>query len=274
MAASKNSAREAREAREARDRLRRYNARQEVHTRQVRRRRRDNIGAVSGVVLVAALATVTQLLYFNGGPGTPVPSASASAAEATPSATASPTPGQNVGNVPAPTFAEGRTWTGSMTLNGNVELGVSLDGAAAPQAVSSILADSTTGYYVGKTCHRLVIGDTAGLIQCGSLDGTGATDPGYSFGPIENAPADGIYKAGTIAMARAGGDAYSNGRQFFIVFQDTSLPADAAGGYSVVGSVSSGLDSLVAQIAAAGTSNGQSDGPPVVPTTISAFAIQ
>ena len=265
MAASKNTEREAREARE---RLRRYNARQAVHAHQVTRRKRDNLFAIGAVVVVAALATVGQLFYFNGGPGTPtpVPSASASAEAETPA-------GTNVGAVPDPSVAEGRTWNGAMTLN-DVALDFTLDGALAPQAVSSIVTDSSSGYYIGKTCHRLVQGDTAGLLQCGSLDGTGASDPEYSYGPIENAPADGVYPAGTIAMARGGDNAYSNGRQFFIVFKDTTLPADTAGGYTVVGTVTSGLDSLVSQVALGGTSNGSSDGPPLVPTTITGLTIQ
>ena len=266
MAASKNTEREAREARE---RLRRYNARQAVHEGQVKRRRRDNVFAVGGVIVIAALAAVTQIFYFNGGPGTPTPAPSASA-----SADADIPTGTNVGDVPDPSFAEGTTFTGSLVLNGTVNLGITLDGSLAPQAVSSILADSLTGYYVDKTCHRMVETDTAGLLQCGSLDGTGASDPSYSYGPIENAPADGLYPAGTIAMARAGGDAYSNGRQFFIVFADTTLPADSAGGYSVVGQVTSGLDQLIAQIATPGIAGGATDGAPVVPTTITSLTIQ
>lgn len=263
MAPSKNVEREAREARE---RLRRYNARQAVHEQQTKRRKRDNLFAIGAVLVVAALATVGQIFYFSGGPGTPTPEPSASATTAP--------EGQNVGDVPDPSFAEGTTFTGELVLNGSVTLGITLDGNLAPQAVASIAADSLTGYYVGKTCHRLVESETAGLLQCGSLDGTGASDPSYSYGPIENAPADGVYPAGTIAMARAGGDAYSNGRQFFIVFQDTTLPADAAGGYSVVGQVTSGLDSLIAQIANAGIADGAQDGAPVVPTTITSLTIQ
>ena len=261
MAASKSTEREAREARE---RLRRYNARQAVHENQQSRRKRDNIVAVSALVAIAAVATVLQLFYFNGGPGTPIPEPSASAAPVV--------EGQNVGDVPDAGFAEGKTYTGSLVIN-DIPLDITLDAALAPQAVSSMLADSLTGYYIGKTCHRLVSG-TAGLIQCGSVDGTGATDPTYSFGPIENAPVDGVYPAGTIAMARAGDDAYSNGRQFFIVYQDTTLPGDSAGGYTVVGSVTGGLDSLIAQIAAAGTADGSSDGAPLIPTTITSFTIQ
>ena len=114
------------------------------------------------------------------------------------------------------------------------------------------MQDVQSGYYPDKTCHRM--GDTPGfeLLQCGSIDGVGGPDPAFHYGPVENAPADGVYPAGTIAMARAGGDAYSNGHQFFVVTGDTSLPADAAGGYTVVGTVTSGLDQLIAAIMSQG----------------------
>jgi peptidyl-prolyl cis-trans isomerase B (cyclophilin B) len=98
VAPSKNSERE---AREARDRLRRYNARQAVHAHQVTRRRRDNIIAVAGVLLVVGLATVTQVFYFTAGPGLPKPKPSPSSSTAPsssiapsspPTPSASPTP--------------------------------------------------------------------------------------------------------------------------------------------------------------------------------------
>lgn len=267
MASSKNTARE---AREARDRLRRYNARQAVHENRLKRRKRDNLFAIGAIVIVAALATVGQLFYFNGGPGTPTPVPTASATE-TPSAE-----GQNSAGVPSPDLAENRTWTGELDLN-DVALGIELDGAAAPQAVASFIQGAQDGYFDGKTCHRLVRATGAGLLQCGSLDGTGASDPSYTFGPIENVPADGIYPAGTIAMARTADNAYSQGRQFFIVFEDTMLPTDSAGGYTIFGTVTSGLDQLVAQIADGGIvpgANGANDGAPVIPTTITRLTIQ
>lgn len=253
-----------RAAREARERLRRYTARQAVHDKQVTRRRFDNLYAVGGVIVVVALATVTQLFYFNGGPGTPTP---------TPSATAETPLGENVGDVPDASVSQLRTWTGTLDL-GEIALGIELDGAAAPQAVASFVTSAATGYYEGTSCHRLVLSESAGLLQCGSLDGTGASDPSYSFGPVENAPIDDVYPAGTIAMARVADDAYGIGRQFFIVFQDSTLPADAAGGYTVIGRVTSGLDELVAKVAAAGIVGGAQDGAPVVPTTISGLTIQ
>lgn len=264
------SSRQQREQREARERLRAYQARQEVHESQTRRRRRDNVIGIVGGVLVAALAITTQVIYFTAGPGAPAPAPSASPS---PSADA----GQNVG-APDASLAEGRTWTGELVLNDDVTLGISLDGAAAPQAVSGWVQDVQDGYYVGKTCHRLATAETFAFLQCGSLDGTGAGDPDFSYGPIENAPADGIYPAGTIAMARASGDAFSNGHQFFILTADTTLPADAAGGYTVVGTVTSGLDQLIQNITSAGidptTAGSDGTGSPLVPTTITSVTLQ
>lgn len=217
-------------------------------------------------VLVIALATFTQVLYFTSGPGVPPP---APVESMDPEA---PETGQNAEAVPDSSLAEGRTWTGELTLN-EVALGIELDGAAAPQAVSAFIHDVQAEYFTGKSCHRLTDGGFF-VLQCGSIDGAGSGDPDYTYGPIENAPADDAYPAGTIAMARAGGDAYSNGHQFFIVYDDTTIPADAAGGYSVIGTVTSGLDELIDSVAAKGVVDGASDGAPTVPTTITSVSVE
>ena len=266
MASTKNAARQAREAKE---RLRRYNARQAVHAHRSRRARRDNIMASIGLVIIVALATVTQVLYFTAGPGLANSKATPSAS---PAATPSPQAGTNVGDVPDPSLAENRTWTGELVLN-DVTLQISLDGAAAPQTVSAFIQGARDGYFTGKSCHRLT-DEGAKLIQCGSLDGSGASDPSFSFGPIENAPADGKYPAGTIAMARAGDNAYSQGHQFFIMYEDGTLPADSAGGYTIFGQVTAGLDQFVSAIAAGGIAGGAHDGAPVVPTTITRVSVE
>ncbi len=265
--------RQDREARQARERLRAYEARQEVHRRQVGRRRRDNLIAVAAVVVVAALATVGQVSYFGSGPGKPVakPSSSASATP-TPSASAA---GSNLG-APDKSLAADRTWTGTLTLN-KVAMDISLDGKDAPQAVSGFVRDVQDGYFVGKTCHRLAQSTGFGIIQCGSFDGAGGEDPSYHFGPIENSPSDNVYPAGTIAMARAGNDAYSNGHQFFIAFDKSTIPSDSAGGYTVIGKVTSGLDELKSQIVAGGIDpgpNGDTDGAPKTATSITSVTIE
>ncbi len=262
-----------RAAREARTRLRDYKARQTAHTERIRRRTRDNVLAAVVVVVLIAGVTAAQLFYFSSGPGAPVASA---AATATPSATPSPsdtaTAGQNTGDVPASTIAEGRTWTGTMTING-VPLGIQLDGAAAPQAVSAFISQAQSGFFTDTSCHRLT---TSGIfvLQCGDPTGTGTGGPGYSYGPVENAPADDVYPAGTLAMARQSGNGYSMGSQFFIVYGDSTIPSDTAGGYTVLGTVTSGLDQLESGVIAAGTADGSADGAPATSAVITNVTVQ
>ena len=267
MASSKNQEREAREARE---RLKRYNARQAVHTHQISRRKRDNLFAAGVVIVVAALATVLQVFYFTTGPGKPSPAPSPS-----PSASAPGT--ANVGEVPPPELSEYRTWTGQLDLN-DIPLTFSLDGALAPQAVAAFVADVQSGYFVGKTCHRLVDDETAGLIQCGSENGDGLSNPSeYGYGPVENAAADGNYVRGTIAIAN-NGSPYGQGHQFFILFADSVLPDQGSGGYSVIGTVTLGLDQLESQIVGGGLTPSNpdypTDGAPKVPTSITAATVK
>jgi peptidyl-prolyl cis-trans isomerase B (cyclophilin B) len=255
--------------REARDRLRRYQARQQVHTRSLARRMRDNWIAAIALVVIAALATTAQVLYFSSGPGAPEPEASASATPE-PEETAT---GENTGEVPDASIAEDRVWTGELALN-DIPLGIELDGSLAPQGVSSFISLAQSGFYEGTTCHRLTTSEGFSVLQCGDPSGDGTGGPDFRYGPIENAPADDVYPAGTIAMARQSGNAHSMGSQFFIVYGDTTIPSDAAGGYTVLGKVTSGLDALTAEITDAGTADGSADGAPAVPTSITGITLQ
>jgi peptidyl-prolyl cis-trans isomerase B (cyclophilin B) len=261
-----------REARQARERLRAYQARQAVHEKKTKRRVRDNLMAGIGLAVIVVLAVATQLLYF-AGPGKPVatpkPTPSATAAACPPAADPA-----NQGTVPAASVSECRTWTGSLTLN-KVKLGIELDGKAAPQAVASTVDLIKKGFYTGLSCHRLTNGGFF-VLQCGDPNGDGTGGPGYTYGPIENAPVDNVYPAGTLAMARSGGNAASQGSQFFIVYDTTTISSDTAGGYTVIGKVTSGLDELKTQITDKGVKAGSSasDGSPVVPTTITQITVQ
>jgi len=278
VAPSKNTERE---AREARDRLRRYNARQSVHTHQSKRRTRDNVLGIVGLVVVATLATLTQIYYFSAGPGKPHPSASASSS-ATASATPTPTAtaGANVGAVPSKSVAEDRTWTGDLTLN-SVKLGISLDGKAAPQAVASFVTDVKDNYFDGLLCWRLTNSPGFDVLQCGTSSATGEDSTDYSFGPLENTPSDNVYPAGSIVEARTSDNAYGSGHQFFITYKKTTIPADSAGGYSIFGHITSGLSDLNSQITSkgikkpgTGATTTTSDGPPVVTTKITSVTIK
>lgn len=265
------------EAREARARIRGYNARRTVHEHRVKRRVRDNIIATVALVVVLGAATAAQVFYFSGGPGTPKPTASASAS-ASPSAaadgcgTTGATTGSNTGDVPPTSLAEGRDWTGTMTIN-DIALDLTLDGKCAPQGVSSFISLAEKGFYNGVSCHRLT---TSGIyvLQCGDPKGDGTGGPGYSYGPVENAPKGDVYPAGTIAMARQGGNGYSNGSQFFIVYQDSTIPSDAAGGYTILGNVTDGLDNLISGVTSKGVEGGTGDGAPAVPAKITSVTVQ
>ena len=198
----------------------------------MRRRIRDNVIAVVALVVVLALATVAQLFYFTGGPGTP--DAPSRRADARPRRARRR---ERRATCPSADLAEDRTWTGTLTLN-DIPLGIELDGAAAPQASSravSLVADGLLRRHDLPPPRPR--DEHLGCCSAATPTATATGGPGYSYGPIENAPADGVYPAGTIAMARQAANAYSQGSQFFIVYEDTTLPADAAGGYTVVGTV-------------------------------------
>lgn len=173
-------------------------------------------------------------------------------------------------SAPDPATAQDREWTGTLALNDG-ELGVTLFGDKAPKAVASFLHLSEIGYFDGTKCHRLTTGGFD-ILQCGDPTATGSGGPGYTFGPVENAPADELYKRGVLAMARTS-DPNSNGSQFFIVYGDTTIPAGTAGGYTVFGEITSGLES-VEKIAAQGTVGGQQDGAPAAPAVLGAASFK
>ncbi|WP_347338545.1 peptidylprolyl isomerase [Cellulomonas sp. WB94] len=201
---------------------RRYEKWQQRQAEHKARRRRLQVivGSLLGVLLVAVGVGVAVAVTNDQ------PSAAPSA---TGSASASPS---STRTLPDASIAGARTWTGTLTLNGGA-VAIELDGAAAPQAVANFVTLAQDGFFNGTVCHRLAL--SIHVLQCGdptatgdsTSDGTGG--PGYAWGPIENAPADGVYPAGTIAMARQSNDGSSMGSQFFLVYQDTTIPADSAG---------------------------------------------
>jgi peptidyl-prolyl cis-trans isomerase B (cyclophilin B) len=263
---------QARDNREARERLRLYQARQGLHDRQRRRRLRDNVVGIGALVVVAALATGSQLA-FAGAQGRDASASASASASATPTPSASAT-AANTGDVPSKSIAKDSTWTGTLTLNKDVELGIELDGKRAPQAASVEIDLIRKQFYNGTTCHRLADSTGFEFLQCGSANGDGTGDAGFQYGPLENVPADGEYAKGTIAIAR-GSSAYSQTTQFFIVYGDTTLDG-STGGYTVVGKVTSGLDDLVSDITSKGISSPGADGTgePKVATTITGATIR
>jgi peptidyl-prolyl cis-trans isomerase B (cyclophilin B) len=232
-----------------RRRLEKWQERQ-ARQRAARHRRNVIIGSIgaAAVVVVAVAVAVAQ----SGGSGADEPTT-------TPTPVPTVTTPVNSDLVPDPSLAEDRAWTGTIaTTHGDLE--IELDGAAAPQAVANFVTLAADGFFDGTSCHRLTTANIY-VLQCGDPQGDGFGDPGYRWGPVENAPADDLYPAGTIAMARGSNDAWSMGSQFFLVYDDSTIGSDSAGGYTVFGKVTSGLDVLQA-IADEGTADGSTDGPP------------
>lgn len=257
-----------REREYARRRLEKYEQRQRERAAVAARRRRSAvIAAAVGAVVVVAAVVAFQLVDRGRASDTvaaavsdeasTAASTTAPASEATSAAPVTsalcPDPAPGAVSDPVQLDEVPAKDDGAYTVTFGTSCGdvvATLDGAAAPQAVGNLVGLAEAGFYDGTPCHRLT---TSGIfvLQCGDPTGTGQGGPGYSWGPIENAPADDVYPAGTLAMARIGGDGNSMGSQFFIVYDESTIPSDAAGGYTVMGSVTSGLD-IVQKLAESG----------------------
>ncbi len=263
----------------AREKYERQESRRAAHAQH--RRRRQQITAIV-VVVVLLLGSLAWILVARSGD---VPTASA---EASPSAAASSDPkaeptGEAEGSLdcapPGTPRADSLSWEkapdaapaagSSIVLNTNCgDITIALD-PEAPKTIASEAFLASEGFYNSTTCHRLT---TEGIyvLQCGDPKGDGTGGPGYVV-PDENLPTDVAegdvsYPAGTVAMANAGPG--TSGSQFFIVYQDTVLPA----GYSIWGRVTSGLE-MVQEIAALGVSGGSTDGAPSQPVFIESATV-
>ena len=171
---------------------------------------------------------------------------------------------------PPASLAEDKTWDLAIeTTCGPIE--IRLDGAAAPQAVASTIFLARNCFYDNTACHRLTT-ESVFVLQCGDPTATGGGGPGYGYGPIENAPAGNVYPAGTVAMARQGDKGDSMGSQFFLVYKDSTIPSDSAGGYSVIGTIVGGLDT-VEKVAAGGVLGGGTDGAPLRKVSITSTTV-
>lgn len=166
-------------------------------------------------------------------------------------------------DLPEPHPGEPATVTATLeTTCGDIVL--ELAAADAPQTVASFQFLADEGYWDDSPCHRLT---TQGIfvLQCGDPTASGQGNPGYGYG-IENAPEDGAYPPGTLAMARTQ-DPNSNGGQFFIVYDDTRLPVQG-GGYSIFGQVTDGLEIVEAVAAQGGSTDDPNGSPPAQPISI------
>ncbi len=167
---------------------------------------------------------------------------------------------------PKETINPKKSYTIALETNcGTIE--IATDPSKAPITTNSEVFLTKQGYYDDTSCHRLT---TEGLfvLQCGDPSASGSGGPGYKIAD-EHLPADGQndYPAGTVAMANAGPG--TSGSQFFIVYEDTTLPP----AYTIWGKVTKGLD-IVKQVAAQGTTDGGTDGTPAQPVFITKGSVR
>ena len=250
--------------------------------RAERHKRRMLIGW--GIAALVGVLAVAALVFWPDSSSNDVadPSASTSASpapsasgdtNASASASASPVAVKGCGDAPTPP-TDPKSWDKApemqlkegtdyqLVLNTNCgEIVIDTYAAKAPETVNAMLWLAGQGYFDSTLCHRLVTGGIK-VLQCGDPTATGTGGPGFTI-PDENLPAEsGVnYPAGTVAMANAGSG--TSGSQFFIVYEDTTLPPN----YTIWGEVGSGLD-VVTKIAEAGVAGGGTDGTPAAPIGI------
>jgi peptidyl-prolyl cis-trans isomerase B (cyclophilin B) len=144
----------------------------------------------------------------------------------------------------------------TFTLKTNCgDIVIEADGIKAPVTVIALAALANGGFFNQSLCHRLTTNNIY-VLQCGDPTATGSGGPNFSYRD-ENLPqaAEANYPAGVVAMANSG--ANTNGSQFFIVYEDTSLPPS----YTIWGKVTKGLE-IVQAIAKEGVVGGKYDGLP------------
>ena len=252
-----------RQRRRARERYERQQEQRLLRRRKIRQR--FGIGLV--VVLILGLA-VGLAVAFAGGP--------ASKPTAKSSATASPSASNSAAAVAEPAHHCTYTVTDQTskpslppatpdykaaykaTMNTSVgKIQINLLNSKATCAVNSFAHLAAVNFWNSTQCHRLSTDGGLYMLQCGdpTASGTktlscstptlGSGGPGYRFADENLTGA--TYKAGTVAMANSGPN--TNGSQFFLVYKNTSLPAN----YTPFGTITSGLD-ILQNVAKAGTS--------------------
>ena len=152
---------------------------------------------------------------------------------------------------------------------------IEFDAERAPCTVQSMAFLASEGYFDGTNCHRLVTSAGLRVLQCGDPKGDGTGGPGYvvpdefptDLEPVETDFGEAVkYTRGLVAMANAGPG--TTGSQFFLVYGDSTLPAD----YTVFGTMDAASLATVDKVAEGGvrpgSANGPEDGTPVTPVEI------
>jgi cyclophilin family peptidyl-prolyl cis-trans isomerase len=161
---------------------------------------------------------------------------------------------------PPACLESGSSYEAVVTTNKG-EFTIALDPESAPVAANNFVFLARNQYFDDTVCHRII---PDFVVQCGDPTATGTGGPGYTI--VDEPPAAGQYQVGSIAMAKTAAPD-SAGSQFFIVTgpNGAALPPE----YALFGQVVDGLDTTVAEMAAAGTP----DGTPTEPIEIQSIRI-
>ncbi|MDR3116618.1 MAG: peptidylprolyl isomerase [Bifidobacteriaceae bacterium] len=229
------------------------NSRKELLLEKQRQKNKRNLVnlLIIGLSTVAVIGGLIVAYHFTSPSTYQGQSPSPEATTPTPSESAASAPvseseqtGQNQGSVPDKAIAENKDWDAVLHTSLG-DLSITLLGSKAPQAVANFIDLSRNDWWSKNDaqCPRVTT-ENVYILQCGAPKGDQSGGPGYSFGPVENAPSDNIYKKGYIAMARSD-SAFSNGSQFFIIYQDSNFPPGGGNaGYAVFAEIKGGLDNI------------------------------
>jgi cyclophilin family peptidyl-prolyl cis-trans isomerase len=227
--------------------------------RQQHDRKRQRIGVIVAVLIIAAAGIGAAYFAFAGGEE-PAPQATGPTRteETGPTGatgqttTVQPEPGpaevacggeQPRGALrPKPQFTapeqvleDGVTYTATLQTSCG-DIVIELLAEDAPETVNSFVFLAQQGFFDGQRFHRL---DTSiDVIQGGDPTGTGTGGPGYSI--PDELTGDESYTPGAFAMANAGPD--TGGSQFFIVTGPQAQALDDQAAWTIFGEIVEGQD--------------------------------
>ena len=140
---------------------------------------------------------------------------------------------------------------------------IALDTVNSPGTANNFVTLARYGYYDDSTCHRII---EAFVVQCGR-PGDDESAPGYT---IPDEPVVTPYAEGVVAMANTGSPNTGGGQWFVITGANgASLPPQ----YTVLGTVTAGLDSTVRALANLADPTAANGVPPLQPVEIESVVI-
>lgn len=219
--------------------------------RAVREHKRRRVLASGGIALAVVLVAVGGA--WIGGAFDSTKDTTAEAPDIclwSPSDTASNADLRDVGTPPTKDLPQTGTETMTIDTNQGTAITASIDVASAQCAAASFSYLAGKKFFDGTDCHEIL---DIGAVHCGDPSGTGQGGPAYSYydenTPVQPEPSAStdaaakptvLYPKGTVATI--GNPTGSNGSQFLIFFKDYAPTAAPA--YSILGTVTGGLDTL------------------------------